>query len=431
MESLLHYVWKHRIYVPDNFQTTDGQPIEIIDPGIYNSDAGPDFFNAKIKIAGEIWAGNIEIHTCSSDWYKHRHQLDKAYTAVILHIVYTIDTEIIKAESGRKIPQFVLKIPDHIQTNYRSLLNREDSIPCLPHIRDIPAVYWSDWKNALTVERLERKTQTIFDFLDEYRDDWNEVFYITLARNFGFGINNDAFERLAKSLPYKYILKHGNSPLQIEALFLGQAGLLESDELADDYYQHLRQEYLFLSQKYNLKSLEASIFKSLRIRPNNFPHIKLMQLAGFIARGQSLFSQILEKSDLKEFQSLFVADVNEYWETHYHFGKISPRKKKNLGLSAIHILLINTVAPLLFAYGKRKNQDLFIQKALDLLENIPSERNHIITRFEKYGVKSLHAADSQALIQLKRSYCEAKKCIYCRIGYRVLNKSRNYLHPIK
>ncbi|MDR1682014.1 MAG: DUF2851 family protein [Candidatus Symbiothrix sp.] len=421
MESLLHYVWKHRIYVPDDLQTTDGQVIEIIDPGIYNSDAGPDFFNAKVKIAGEIWAGNIEIHTCSSDWYKHRHQFDKAYNSVILHIVESIDSEVITTESGRKIPQFILKIPDHIQINYRYLLNRENSIPCLPHIHDVPAVYWSDWKNALTFERLERKTQTIFNFLDEYRDDWNEVFYITLARNFGFGINNDAFERLAKSLPYKYILKHSDSPQQIEALFLGQAGLLESDEFIDDYYQHLRKEYLFLSQKYDLKPLDASIFKSLRIRPNNFPHIKLVQLAGFIAHGQSLFSQILEKANLKEFQSLFASNVNGYWETHYHFGKISPRKKKGLGLSAIHILLINTVAPLLFAYGKRKNQDLFIQKTLYLLENIPSERNHIITHFEKHGVRSLHAADSQALIQLKRAYCEAKKCIYCRIGHRVLN----------
>ncbi|GHT76387.1 hypothetical protein FACS189413_00700 [Bacteroidia bacterium] len=423
MEALLHYIWKHRNYLPSQFQTTCGQTLEIIDPGIYNSDAGPDFFNAKIKIDGEIWAGNIEIHTCSSDWYKHKHHLDNAYNSVILHIVESVDKEEIITKSGRKIPQFILKIPDHIRMNYQYLLKQENPVPCLSRIREIPAIYWSDWKNTLTIERLERKTQTIFDLLDEYHDDWNEIFYITLARNFGFGINNDAFERLAKSLPFKYILKHCDSPQQIEALFLGQAGLLENDSFSDEYYRQLKNEYRFLSQKYNLKPLDASIFKSLRIRPNNFPHIKLVQLAGFITKGQTLFSQILEKNSLKEFQSLFVSEVNEYWENHYHFEKTSPRKKKSLSLSAIHILLINTVVPVLFAYGKRKNMEIFIQKALELLENIPPERNHIITYFEKYGVKSLHAADSQALIQLKRVYCEAKKCIYCRMGHRLLNKN--------
>jgi len=303
------------------------------------------------------------------------------------------------------------------------LLQQDDAIPCLTRAHEIPEIHWNQWKNVLTFERLEQKTQNIFQLLNDFNEDWNEVFYITLARNFGFGINNEAFERLAKSLPYKYILKHQNSSIQIESLFLGQAGLLESDEIEDDYYKKLRQEYQFLAKKYALKALDSSIFKSLRIRPNNFPHIKLVQLAGFMAQGQTLFSRILETEGLKNFQLLFAAEVGEYWETHYHFEKTSSLKKKNLGLSAIYILLINTVIPILFAYGKRKNQELFIQKAMSLLETIPPEQNHIVNRFVKHGVKCSHSADSQALIQLKRAYCEQKKCIFCRIGYLLLNKS--------
>jgi hypothetical protein len=410
------------LYVPDAFKTLDGIALEIIDPGTYNSDAGPDFFNAKIKFDGKLWAGNIEIHTHSSDWYKHKHDSDKAYNSVILHVVEWMDDEDIRDESGRSIPQWTMKIPGHIQENYLYLLNKDYSVPCLERINEIPEIYLSDWKNALLTERLERKTNTIFQLLEDYNDDWNEVFYIVLARNFGFGINNDAFERLAKGLPLKYILKHSDSPSQVEALFLGQAGLLEEDTIADDYYRLLQQEYRFLSKKYELQKLESSIFKSLRIRPNNFPHVKIVQLAGFIGKKQSLFSQILETTGIKNFQSLFFSDVSDYWETHYHFEKISPKRKKRLGLSAVNILLINTVVPILFAYGKKKDRMLFMEKAFELLEAIPPEDNSIVNSYTRAGMKAVHAGDSQALIQLKREYCEQKKCIFCRIGHKLLSK---------
>jgi hypothetical protein len=304
-------------------------------------------------------------------------------------------------------------------------LNRDYSVPCLGRINEIPEIYWTDWKNALTSERLENKIRTIFQLLETYHDDWSEVFYITLARNFGFGINNDAFERLAKSLPLRYILKHSDSPQQVEALFLGQAGLLEETLPDDVYFRTLQGEYRFLQNKYKLKSLEASIFKSLRIRPNNFPHIKIVQLAGFINKEQSLFSCTLEKNSIQEFRSLFFSDVSNYWETHYRFGKTSPRWKKGLGLSAIHILLINTVVPVLFAYGKKKNQEHFIQKALDLLEAIPPEKNHIVKAFSNAKVKVAHAGDTQALIQLRKMYCDPKKCMFCRIGHKLLVQGKN------
>jgi len=420
MENLLHYIWKHRLYVSDNFKTTDGTALEIIDPGTHNTDAGPDFFNAKIKLDGNLWAGNVEIHSKASDWYKHRHDSDKAYNSVILHVIECLDEHRVCNQFGQTIPQWIMPVPESIQTNYLDLLCHDSSVPCLSRVHEIPGLYWTDWKNALTSERLESKIQTIFQLLETYHDDWNEVFYITLARNFGFGINNDAFERLAKSLPLRYILKHSDSPQQVEALFLGQAGLLEEEIPDDDYYYTLQREYHFLRQKYELQTLEASLFKSLRIRPNNFPHIKIVQLAGFIGREQSLFSRMLEKNSIHEFQSLFFSNVSDYWETHYRFGKTSSRRKKGLGLSAIRILLINTVVPVLFAYGKKKNQEHFIQKALDLLEAIPPEKNHIVNAFAKSGVKVAHAGDSQALIQLRKAYCDRKKCMFCRIGHRLL-----------
>ncbi|MDR0541191.1 MAG: DUF2851 family protein [Dysgonamonadaceae bacterium] len=420
MENLLHYVWKHRLYVPGNFKTSDGTSLEIIDPGTRNTDAGPDFFNAKIKLDGRLWAGNVEIHTQASDWHKHRHDSDKAYNSVILHVVEHCNEPKVYNQLGQAIPQWIISVPEAIRANYRSLLNRDCPVPCLNRIREIPEIYWTDWKSALASERLERKTQSIFRLLQNHHDDWNEVFYITLARNFGFGVNNDAFERLAQSLPLRYILKHSDSPRQVEALFLGQAGLLEEEIADDSYYQALQQEYRFLSRKYRLSSLDASVFKSLRIRPNNFPHIKIVQLAGFAGAKQSLFSRMLEKEAAGDFKELFVAGVSDYWETHYQFGKASARRKKELGLSAVHLLLINTVIPLLFAYGKKKNREDLMQKAVDWLEAIPPEKNHIVNAFTRAGLKVLHAGDSQALIQLRKEYCDCKKCIFCRMGRRLL-----------
>jgi hypothetical protein len=424
METLLHYVWKHKLYASSPFVTQEGHALEIIDPGTYNTHAGADFFNAKIKLDNRIWVGNVEIHTHSSDWYKHKHEKDKAYNPVILHVVEHPDIEEVRTESGRAIPQWVMKIPENIKENYHFLLNTDEAIPCLSRINEIDGIYLTDWKNALLTERLEKKTQSLFQLLDACYDDWNEVFYICLSRNFGFGINNDAFERLAKSLPLKYILKHQDSGKQVEALFLGQAGLLDKDSIDDDYYRSLREEYQFLKTKYKLQALESHIFKSLRIRPGNFPHIKIVQLAGFVRKKPDLFSSVLTTVPLKDLIALFTTEIDDYWLTHYHFEKSSVKKPKQLGLSAIHILLINTVVPILFAYGKKKNQELFVERALDLLEAIKPENNFIVTAFTRAGITATHAGDTQALIQLKREYCEQKKCMYCRIGHRLLSKGK-------
>ena len=422
METLLHYVWKHKLYEASELLTEEGISFEIIDSGMYNSNAGPDFFNAKIKMEGRTWVGNVEIHTASSDWYKHQHEKDKAYNSVILHVAETIDVDAIRDSTGRLIPQWMMKIPERILANYSFLLNNDASVPCLGKFSEIPEVYLSDWKNALLMERLERKTNVLFQMLDERKDDWNEVFYITLARNFGFGINNDAFERLAKSLPLKFIRKHQDSITQVEALFLGQAGLLEDEKSEDKYFLELKKEYRFFRKKYALNPLEPHIFRSLRIRPNNFPHIKIVQLAAIIRKEQGLFSNLLSVSELAPLHSLFNSEISEYWLTHYHFEKASIKKVKNLGMSAIQLLVINTVVPVFFAYGKKKSLGSYVERAIRFLDSLKPESNSIITLFSRSGMKIQNAFDTQALIQLKREYCEQKKCIYCRIGHKLLAK---------
>jgi len=422
METLLHYVWKHKLYENNELLTEEGVSFEVIDPGMDNSNAGPDFFNAKIRMEDKTWVGNIEIHTVSSDWYKHQHNKDKAYDSVILHIAETIDADEICDTTGRAVPQWKMKIPERIREGYLFLLNNDASVPCLGKISNISEIYLSDWKNALLVERLEHKTNALLRLLQEHKNDWNEVFYITLTRNFGFGINNDAFERLAKSLPLKIIQKHQNSITQVEALFLGQAGLLEDPESEDEYFIELQKEYAFLRKKYKLNPLDSHIFKNLRIRPNNFPHIKIVQLAGIIRNKQGLFSNVLSFSELEPFYSLFISETADYWLTHYRFGKASVKRTKNLGLSAIQLLIINTVVPVFFAYGKSKNSEIYSEHALRLLESLKPESNSIITLFSRAGIQIQNACDSQAIIQLKREYCEQKKCIYCRIGHQLLAK---------
>ena len=422
METLLHYVWKYKLYNQETLVNLSGNPVFIIDPGIYNTHAGPDFFNAKIRIGNETWAGNVEIHSPASDWTKHGHHTDKAYNSVILHVVEYSDTEVY-TENGRLIPQLILKIPDKIKENYEYLLSRETFIPCLNQIRDVPQLYLTDWMKALLVERLERKTDNLQKLLKDYKGDWGDVFYITLSRNFGFGINNDAFERLARNLRLKYVLKHKDSVLQVEALFFGQAGLLsEDDEDKDDYYRFLKKEYDFLRKKFDLKPLESHIFKSLRIRPNNFPHIKIAQLAALVRTQESLFSKMFELEDIQMLRRLFTSELTEYWNTHYLFGKSSAKRKKLIGLSAQNGILINTVVPVLFAYGKAKNQHHLQEKAIQLLESIKPENNYIVNEFAKIGICPSHAGDSQALIQLQKEYCEKKKCIFCRIGHKLLSK---------
>jgi hypothetical protein len=420
MEHLLHYVWKYKLYASSGLVTTRGLPVAVIDPGIQNTDAGPDFFNAKIRIGETMWVGNVEIHSKASDWFAHNHHKDKAYDSVVLHLAGVVDTEIDRT-NGEPIPQAQLTIPDTVRRNINWLIHRDIPVPCLYSINSIEPIHVSAWIDALLSERLERKTKDILRLMEQYNDDWNEVFYIVLTRCFGFGINNDAFERLAKSLPLHFIYKQRSSCSQIEAMLFGQAGMLEETETCH-YYRLLQQEYKFLQHKYELKPLDDALFKSLRIRPVNFPHIKLAQLAAFWHHYNTLFSVILEEDDMQQLKKLFRIPASAYWDTHYHFKYASPLKEKVLGDGALTIILINVVAPMLFAYGQKNKQDEYCERALRFLENIPPEKNQIVSMYCRAGIQVHNAGDSQALIQLKKEYCEKKKCLYCRIGFNLLKR---------
>ena len=418
MERLLHYVWKYKLYTATPLATTDGRSVQVIDPGMQNTDAGPDFFNAKIKIDGTLWAGSVEVHDKSSDWLLHHHDADKAYDSVILHITGFNDFQPIRT-NGNPIPQMLLTVPENVRRSINWLLYRETVLPCLDHIAGIAPLHIACWMEALLSERLERKTHDIFFLLDTYQADWNEVFYITLTRNFGFGVNNDAFERLAKSLPLRCIQKQRSSHSQIEAMLFGQAGML-AEENDDHYYRLLQREYDFLRHKFSLSPMEDFVFKNLRTRPVNFPYLKVAQLAALWVQHDTLFSAILEAGSTGEIKKYFRIPPSVYWETHYHFRYASPRKGKTIGENALNILLINTVVPMLFAYGLHNKRPEYCERATRLLESIPPEKNTIVSTFCNAGIAVRHAGDSQALIQLKREYCEKKKCLYCRIGFRML-----------
>ena len=312
MERLLHYVWKYKLYAPAPLATTEGQTLEIIDPGIRNEDAGPDFFNAKIKLDGTVWAGSVEIHEKASDWLLHHHDTDKAYDTIILHVVGESDYQPSRSD-GNRIPQIILPVPEKVARSIDWLLHRETAFPCFDVIRQIEPLHLTGWMASLLSERLERKTQEIACLLTHYQNDWNEVFYIILTRNFGFGTNSDAFEQLAKSIPFRCIQKQRNSHTQIEALFFGQAGMLEGAN-DDRYYRLLQQEYDFLRHKYKLTPVGRHLFKNLRTRPDNFPYLRIAQLATIWVHHDTLFSSLLEAHNLREMKDAFRLSPFVYWD---------------------------------------------------------------------------------------------------------------------
>lgn len=421
MESILHYVWQNRLF-DKNLKTIDGQKVEVIDVGLLNTDSGPDFFNAKVKIGGELWAGNVEIHTVSSNWKHHKHNTDSAYDSTILHVVSRLDqTEVIN-KGGRQIPQCVITYPDYIDTNHEYLLRSQSEIPCGSFISTLSSIHITSMMQNLLFERLQMKTERIENLLARFSNSWEDVFYVLLSRNFGFGLNSDSFERLALSLPYAYLRKQGDNLLQMEAMLFGQAGLLEESRQKDEYFCRLQHEYNFLKSKYTLRPLESSIFKTMRSRPSAFPQIRIAQLAALLHFTQGLFSKIINCEDMGRIRLMFHINASEYWQTHYTFGQVSDKKSKYLGDASLDIILINTIAPILFAYGKSINDDSYCDRAMRFLETIKAERNAITQQFAGFGIPMITAFDSQATIQLKKEYCIPRKCFRCRIGHQLLKK---------
>lgn len=421
MEQLLHYVWKHKIFPLKELKTTTGQQVEVIDTGLANTDAGPDFFNAKFKLDGVLWIGNIEIHERSSDWFKHGHHADTGYNSVILHIASEIDTEISRS-NGERIPQIQLICPEAVRTNYKELLETDSYPPCYRIIPSLPPFTAHSWMTALQMERFEQKATLLNERLKRCQGNWEDAFFITLARNFGFGLNGDAFETWAHRLPFRAVDKHRNDLFQIEAIFFGQAGILEDSD-GDGYYLRLKKEYTYLQHKFGLIPMDASLWRFLRLRPANFPHIRIAQLACLYHRAYGLLSRIMETETLQGVRDILKGGTSEYWLTHYTFGGSSPSRPKTLSNTSLDLLIINTVVTFLYAYGLHKGNRVLCARAGSFLEELKAENNYITRMWEQCGMKASNAADSQALIQLKKEYCDKKKCLYCRIGYEYLKRS--------
>ena len=418
MEQLLHYVWKHKIFPLKELKTTTGQQVEVIDTGLANTDAGPDFFNAKLKLDGVLWIGNIEIHERSSDWFKHGHHADAGYNSVILHIASEIDTEISRS-NGERIPQIQLICPEAVRTNYKELLETDSYPPCYRIIPSLPPFTAHSWMTALQMERFEQKATLLNERLKRCQGNWEDAFFITLARNFGFGLNGDAFETWAHRLPFRAVDKHRNDLFQIEAIFFGQAGILEDSD-GDGYYLRLKKEYTYLQHKFGLIPMDASLWRFLRLRPANFPHIRIAQLACLYHRAYGLLSRIMETETLQGVRDILKGGTSEYWLTHYTFGGSSPSRPKTLSNTSLDLLIINTVVTFLYAYGLHKGNRVLCARAGSFLEELKAENNYITRMWDQCGMK---ASDSQALIQLKKEYCDKKKCLYCRIGYEYLKRS--------
>lgn len=419
----MQYVWKHRLWRSEDMVTNTGKKVRVVDPGLLNTDAGPDFFNAKIEIDGHMWVGNVEMHYRATDWKRHRHDSDKAYDSVILHVVAKDDAPV-RRTNGELIPQLVLEVSPQFNADYASLVGATIEVPCAEKIKQVPHLTIVEWVEGLAFERLHGKVERIHQLLDSFNGSWEDVCYVTLARNFGFGINNDAFERLARRTPLRLLGKHSDSVLQIEALLFGQAGMLDAQKPGmDSYYNQLCTEYAFLSNKFQLTPMEKESWKLFRIRPQNFPYRRIAMLAQFIEGGFRMMNRILEAEGEKEMRALFEVELSGYWTKHYTFGKPNERATATLSRSSIDIILINTVAPLLYAYGELTGNYEMTDKAIKLLEDLRAESNSIVAHFVAYGIDCPDALTSQALVQLKREYCDARKCIYCKIGHHLLSKA--------
>ena len=430
MEALLQYVWKHKLWPLKPLETTDGEAVEVIDSGLQNRNAGPDFFNAKVKIGGTLWVGNVEIHDRAADWNAHGHQRDAAYDNVILHVCGEVNAQA-ETSAGRRLPQMQLDVPETVRQNYRQLLVADRYPPCYQMIPSLSPLVVHSWLSALQTERLEQKTEAIRQRVAQCNGSWEQAYFTTLARNFGFGINGDAFEQWAQSIPLSAVGHHRDDLFQIEAFFLGQAGLLDLETIPERYHEtalnegyfaRLRNEYLYLQRKFSLQAIDAKLWRFLRLRPQNFPHIRIAQLAQLYFSRRASLSEIVDCTTVKELENALDTCATAYWQTHFLFGAASPKNKKRLSPASRRLIVINTVVPVLFAYGRHRHDEVLCDRAFTLLEELGAEKNRITRMWSECGLNVRSAADTQALIQLKNEYCDRKDCLRCRIGYEYLKK---------
>lgn len=425
MEALYHYLWKHRMF-GDSIHDTEGTEIEVVSPGLHNHDSGPDFSAAVLRSGDTTWAGNVEIHVRASDWKRHGHHTDKAYDTVILHVVGVDDARVQRTD-GTPIRQSCIAPPAEFYNRYVVLTEKMDTPTCLGWLPSIPMLNKTDWISSLGIERLHEKAGYMKRLMEWNNGDWQHTIFIVLARALGFGLNGEAFEMLAKSLPLNYVMRHRDNPAQVEALVFGQAGMLESNDYPyDDYFSLLFREYSFLKKKYSLQPIESSVWKYARTRPQNFPHRRLAILSAMLADGMQLFDRILEaRGDYDMLMESLDYTGASYWSSHSRFGEASRERPLPVALSrsSKEIILINVMAPFYFAFGSMMGDPDIAEKGLDLLTGINAERNSIITLWQRHGIAPQCAFDSQALIHLRRNYCDRSRCLDCRFGHYLLRQS--------
>lgn len=414
-EKLLQYIWQFQHFNRDGLVTDKNEVIQVIHPGQLNHNQGPDFLDARIKIGNTILAGSIELHLKTSDWQKHNHSSDINYKNVILHVVYRNDEQQI---STLPLLELESRISNLLLQKYEQLMVNNNYIPCSNSIVQVKEITWTAWKERLLAERLTRKSKKIFELFEKSHQHWEETFWWLLARNFGIKVNADAFEEMARSIPISILARHKTQIHQVEALLFGQANLLAGN-FNDDYLQLLQREYKFLQKKYDLNPIHTPVH-FLRMRPGNFPTVRLAQLAMLVFYSAHLFSKILEAADVLEIKQLFSVTANDYWHYHYRFEEASDYKPKKLGLTMISNIIINTAAPMVFAYGLHHKNEDYKTKALRWLDEVPAETNVITTGFKNLTITIRSAFDSQSLIELKTQYCEGKRCLQCAVGNSIL-----------
>lgn len=421
MEKLMHYVWQHKLWTGADMTTVDGRRLRVIDPGLHNSDAGPDFFNAKIIIGDRLWCGNVEIHVRASDWMRHNHHTDPAYDSVILHVVAVDDMRISRSD-GREIDQTVMTCTPDFSRRYAELVDSggADRLSCAGELQSVPSIYIHDWLTSLGYERLNDKSERIAALAERFNGSWADALYVTLARALGFGVNSDAFERLALATPLHCLMRHRDSQVTVEGTLFGQAGFLDNPPDTCHYVTRMQQEYEFMRSKFGLQRPQTLGWRMARMRPNNFPHRRIATLAAMICSGFRIGADIFSVTGESDARSLFDISLTGYWSRRYNFTAESSPTVKALSQDSVTVLIINVVAPMLYAYGLAYGDTAMRERAVALLHSLAAERNSVVRLCQDAGMACDNAFTSQAMIQLRRAYCEPRKCLYCRIGHRLL-----------
>lgn len=421
MEKLMHYVWQHKLWTGADMTTVDGRRLRVIDPGLHNSDAGPDFFNAKIIIGDRLWCGNVEIHVRASDWMRHNHHTDPAYDSVILHVVAVDDMRISRSD-GREIDQTVMTCAPDFSRRYAELVDSggADRLSCAGELQSVPSIYIHDWLTSLGYERLNDKSERIAALAERFNGSWADALYVTLARALGFGVNSDAFERLALATPLHCLMRHRDSQVTVEGTLFGQAGFLDNPPDTSHYVQRMQQEHEFMRSKFGLQRPQSLGWRMARMRPNNFPHRRIATLAALICSGFRIGADIFSVTGESDARSLFDISLTGYWSRRYNFTAESSPTVKALSQDSVTVLIINVVAPMLYAYGLAYGDTAMRERAVALLHSLAAERNSVVRLCQDAGMACDNAFTSQAMIQLRRAYCEPRKCLYCRIGHRLL-----------